>query len=94
MGEPLGIAQALIALGVLRAAGGDDDRAVTHLEDALALALSLDYPHRATSVASAALANLGVAAHGQGRLAAAAAYHEEALAGTGRWARSGARCCP
>ncbi|MDP9358412.1 MAG: helix-turn-helix domain-containing protein [Chloroflexota bacterium] len=94
VGEPLGIAQALIALGVLRAAGGDDDRAVTHLEDALALARSLDDPHRATSVASAALANLGVAAHGQGRLAAAAAYHEEALAGTGRWARSGARCCP
>ncbi|CAA9562570.1 MAG: hypothetical protein AVDCRST_MAG19-1945 [uncultured Thermomicrobiales bacterium] len=80
-GTPLEAAQALVARGVLAAAEGGYDRAVTHLEEALALARSLDDPRQATSVASAALANLGVAVHGQDWLAAAAAYHQEALAG-------------
>jgi DNA-binding CsgD family transcriptional regulator len=57
------------------------DRATAHFEEALALAPSVDDPRSATALASAALANHGVAARGQGRLAAAAADHEAALAG-------------
>jgi DNA-binding CsgD family transcriptional regulator len=45
------------------------------------VARALDDQRLALGMASSALANLGVAARGQGRIADAAAYHQEALAG-------------
>jgi DNA-binding CsgD family transcriptional regulator len=79
-GDALGSAQALVALGILACAQEDYDGATGRLTEALALARSLTDPRLAASVESAALANLGVAAHGQGQLATAARHHEEALA--------------
>jgi predicted ATPase/DNA-binding CsgD family transcriptional regulator len=78
-GDALGATRARIVLGVLATARGEYPRATAHLKHAITLARSLDNPRWAASIASSALANLGVAAHGEGRLAAAAALHEEAL---------------
>ena len=80
-GDTLGTTQALIGLGIAATFEQEYDRATAHFEEAFALAPSVDDPRLATSLASAALANLGIAARGQGRLAAAAAAHEAALVG-------------
>jgi non-specific serine/threonine protein kinase len=79
-GDALGAAQALIALGILACAQEDYERATSVLAEALALAGTVADPRLAASLESAALANLGVAVHAQGQLAAAAGHHEEALA--------------
>jgi non-specific serine/threonine protein kinase len=79
-GESLGTAQALVGCGILACAQGEYDHATIVLGDALVLARSLSDAFTSASVVSAALANLGVAAHGRGRLAEAAAFHEDALA--------------
>jgi non-specific serine/threonine protein kinase len=78
--EPLATAQALISRGILACAQGAYDDATIVLEDALLLARALPDPVVSSSVASAAVANLGIATHGRGDLAKAAALHEEALA--------------
>jgi non-specific serine/threonine protein kinase len=77
--DPLATAQALVSRGILACAQGEYDHATIVLGDALLVARSLPDPILSTSVASAAVANLGIATRGQGDLAAAAAFHEEAL---------------
>jgi tetratricopeptide (TPR) repeat protein len=54
---------------------------VAALEDALTTAGMLDEPRQAKALANSALANLGVAVRGQGRIAEATRIHENALAG-------------
>jgi len=76
-----GIVQAQIVLACLALIEGAYEQATTLLEEALACARSLPDPRLATWLANVALANLGVAALSLGRLAAAASFHEAALAG-------------
>jgi non-specific serine/threonine protein kinase len=79
--DALRSAQALTMLGVVATAQSDFDRAVGDLEQAVALARTVDDPRLALTMTSSALANLGVAVRGQGRIAEAAAHHAAALAG-------------
>jgi non-specific serine/threonine protein kinase len=80
MGDPLGETQALVGLGLTVTAEQEYDRATAHYEDALVRSASIDDPRAAASLAGSALANLGVVARFQGRLATAAKAHVAALA--------------
>jgi non-specific serine/threonine protein kinase len=71
----------MTVLGILATAQGNYDRAVPRLQEAVITARSLANRRLAVAMASSALANLGVATRGQGRIADGIAYHEEALAG-------------
>jgi non-specific serine/threonine protein kinase len=77
--DPLGATQALLGLGLVATAEQEYDRATAHFEDAISEAQGMDDPRLVMTLTGAALANLGAAALSQGRLVAAAAYHEEAL---------------
>lgn len=79
--DPVEVARALIARGAVAQVRGDYDLAATPFHNALTLARTIGDPRQATALASSALANIGTALHGQGGLAMAVAYHEEALAG-------------
>ncbi len=79
-GDPLLATQSLVGLGLVAAAEEDYDRAIAHYEDALALSASIEDSRAAMVLAGSALANLGVAARYQGRLAMAVTAHEAALA--------------
>jgi non-specific serine/threonine protein kinase len=73
--------QALLVLGVVACARSDFDQAVVHLTESMEIARTLADWKISRALSSAALANLSVAARGQGRLELAAAYQVEALAG-------------
>jgi non-specific serine/threonine protein kinase len=70
---------ALIHRGAVANQRGDYERAESLLGEALDLATAVRDPAAAAAMASRALANLGVAAHGRGDLALAVVRHEEAL---------------
>ena len=78
--DPVETTRALIARGAVAQVRGDYDLAAAHFWNALTVARNMVDPRQTTALASSALANLGTAVHGQGRLATAMAYHEEALA--------------
>jgi non-specific serine/threonine protein kinase len=72
-------ASALIHRGAVANQREDYERAEGLLGEALDLATTVRDPAAAAAMASRALANLGIAAHGRGDFALAVARHEEAL---------------
>ena len=72
-------AHMLLVLGALDYGRGEFARATSRLTEALALARALPDPVVAALASADVLAELGTAAHGQGRLDLALAHHQEAL---------------
>lgn len=80
-GDMPGVSRLLIVLGIDATIRGAYGEAAKVLNEALALAISLEDPRQRVSLASSARANLGVVYRGQGRFAEAMSALEAARAG-------------